>query len=200
MSFTISGHIVQINATEKAHSKCIVKALSSSLMIIIPVELLKDISVGDEVDIWGQLKGFEYNSKIYNNLFAKGVIKISNKFMLLKYIDGNNFNILKYSPSPINAEKKEPAIPGKENIRNGDFDLSNFFKIEKQQSMFIANAYSSHVQKALKENMLTIENEIIRLNDDTTYFTKDVHEAPFVFFVKQGIFFTTIESLIHKDL
>ncbi len=131
MSFNISGQIIQIDDPVKAHSKCIVKDLYSSVMILIPYELLKDIHLNDEVEIWGHLKGYNYNGKIYNNLFAKSLIKYDQLYTYLKmeHIDDQEnpqFKILKYAQTPFLTEdfnnlfreefKEEALNSGKEKI------------------------------------------------------------------------------------
>lgn len=194
MNFDVCGQIIQIEQSVKMHCKCIIKDSFSSVVVLIPSNLLKDISINDEVQILGQIKGYEYNEKIYNNLFAKSIIKCDQKYVLLKkenIADSANphFKILKYSPGPFDTEEMNKIIieENKNTVRTslGNKGLLKLFLTKNQESSLYYNAYSSNLQKAMLAEHIYKEEEVIKINQGSSYFSKIINKARFVFFGKE---------------
>ena len=190
MDFTSSGHILHIENEVKTYSKCIIKDAFSSVMILIPLELLKEISINDEVEIWGQLKGYGYNGKIYNNLFAKSITKVNQRYALLKkhIVEAElnpQFEIIKYSPTPHSvADICEYLLE----LQGGAADSltnespSRYLGLDSSEVRLFHNAYSSNLSKSLDKGLIYKEHNMIILNENCNSFSKIAMETWFVLF------------------
>ena len=190
MDFTASGHILQIEIGVKTYSKCTLKDAFSSVMILIPVGLLKDICINDEVEVWGQLKGYEFKGKIYNNLFAKSITKVNQRYILLKkkIVDGElnpRFEIIKYSPIPHSVADICEYMLGQQRgaTNSSTFDSPNrYLGLDSSEVRLFHNAYSSNLAKSLDKGLIYKEHNMIILNENCNSFSKIAMETWFVLF------------------
>lgn len=189
MQFDISGHIIRIEQSEKTYCKCVIKDNFSSVIVLIPSSLLKHVNIDDEVEIWGQLKGYEFNGKIYNNLFAKGLIITAKKFVLVKIeeIGGENphLKILQYSPLPFDTEKINKIILDIKDQTGATLPAEvspvEAMLFKKLELAPYHNMYASHLEKAIQKEHVLREIDKIIFNGRSSLFFKEKFNSQFAF-------------------